>query len=186
MDLDLVRETAELRPDWQFAMIGPVVKIDPDSLPRPPNIHWLGGKPYSELPEYIGGWDIGFMPFARNDATRFISPTKTPEFLAAGVPVVSTPIRDVVNPYGEKQLVEIAGTAEEVVAKVESLLAGRGEGWMDRVDRHLSLGSWDRTWSAMNRWSVMRSPPTGVASAGPPPVALPWRSRRRVGDASHV
>lgn len=189
MDLDLVRDTAMLRPEWQFVMIGPVVKIDPDSLPRLPNIHWLGGKAYSELPDYIGGWDVGFMPFARNDATKFISPTKTPEFLAAGVPVVSTPIRDVVNPYGEKQLVEIAGTAEQVVAKVEALLAVRPEGWMERVDRHLSLGSWDRTWSAMSQLIQAavtakarierRVPATAGGSAAAASAAV-------MGDASHV
>jgi glycosyltransferase involved in cell wall biosynthesis len=187
MDIDLVRETAQLRPDWQFVMIGPVVKIDPDSLPRLPNIHWLGGKPYSALPDYIGGWDVGFMPFARNDATKFISPTKTPEFLAAGVPVVSTPIRDVVNPYGEKQLVEIAATAEEVVAKAELLLAGRADGWLERVDRHLSLGSWDRTWNSMNQLirtaiaakvrNERRVPAGGSAAAASAAV---------MGDASHV
>ena len=92
-----------LRPDWQFVMLGPVVKIDPADLPRLPNIHWLGGKTYDELPAYLAGWDVGFMPFALNEATRYISPTKTPEFLAAGMPVVSTPITDVVRPYGEKR-----------------------------------------------------------------------------------
>ena len=92
-------------------MIGPVVKIDPATLPQRPNIHWLGGKSYNELPHYLAGWDVGFMNFALNEATKFISPTKTPEFLAAGVPVVSTPITDVVRPYGEKGLVEIAKDA---------------------------------------------------------------------------
>ncbi|MDQ4061394.1 MAG: glycosyltransferase, partial [Pseudomonadota bacterium] len=101
MDLDLVGRLAELRPDWQLVMVGPVVKIDPATLPRRPNVHWLGGKTYDELPAYLAGWDLGFMPFALNESTRYISPTKTPEFLAAGVPVVSTPITDVVRPYGE-------------------------------------------------------------------------------------
>ena len=91
----------EARPDWQFVMIGPVVKIDPADLPRRPNIHYLGSKSYTELPHYIAGWDVALLLFARNEATRFISPTKTPEYLAAGKPVVSTSIRDVVNPYGE-------------------------------------------------------------------------------------
>ena len=86
-------------------MIGPVVKIDPATLPRRPNIHYLGMKPYDELPAYLAGWDVALLPFARNEATRFISPTKTPEYLAAGRPVVSTSIRDVVRPYGEQGLV---------------------------------------------------------------------------------
>src|SRR5690606_8637424 len=105
MDVELVRQTAEMRPDWHFVMIGPVVKIEPEALPRLANIHWLGAKPYSDLPQYLAGWDVGFMPFAINEATRFISPTKTPEFLAAGLPVVSTAITDVVNPYGKNGLV---------------------------------------------------------------------------------
>jgi glycosyltransferase involved in cell wall biosynthesis len=151
MDVDLVGEAARLRPDWHFVMIGPVVKIDPAGLPQSSNIHWIGGKSYADLPRYLSGWDVGFMPFALNEATRFISPTKTPEFLAAGVPVVSTPIADVVRPYGEKGLVEIATTAQEVVAKAEVLLARAKGPWLQRVDRHLAAGSWDKTWAAMNR-----------------------------------
>jgi glycosyltransferase involved in cell wall biosynthesis len=151
MDVDLVGEVAALRPDWQFVMIGPIVKIDPATLPQRPNIHWIGGKSYADLPRYLSGWDVGFMPFALNEATRFISPTKTPEFLAAAVPVVSTPINDVVRPYGEKGFVEIARSAEEVVAKAESLLARPKEAWLQRVDRYLAAGSWDKTWAAMHR-----------------------------------
>jgi glycosyltransferase involved in cell wall biosynthesis len=151
MNIDLVGRIAELRPDWQFVMIGPDAKIDPATLPRRANIHWLGPKSYADLPHYLAGWDVGIMPFALNEATRFISPTKTPEFLAAGVPVVSTAIRDVVRPYGEKGLVEIAASAEEMVAKAEILMARPRGPWLARVDRHLAGGSWDRTWSAMQR-----------------------------------
>src|SRR5829696_7668886 len=154
MDVDLLGEAAQLRPQWQFVMIGPVVKIDPGSLPRRDNIHWLGSKDYKELPNYLSGWDVGFMNFALNESTRFISPTKTPEFLAAGVPVVSTPITDVVRPYGEKGLVEIAKTPLEVVRKVEALLARSKEAWLQKVDRHLSAGSWDKTWASMNKLMV--------------------------------
>lgn len=148
-NVDLLAQTAELRPDWQFVMIGPVVKIDPAVLPRRDNIHWLGGRSYDELPSYLSGWDIGLMPFAINEATRFISPTKTPEFLAAGVPVVSTPIRDVVRPYGELGLVEIASTPQEFVDRADILLQRPREEWQGKVDAHLSRMSWDRTWTAM-------------------------------------
>src|SRR5215212_3886988 len=151
MDIDLVDQVAALRPDWQFVMIGPVVKIDPTILPRLPNLHWIGGKSYADLPRYLSGWDVGFMPFALNESTRFISPAKTPEFLAAGVPVVSTPITDVVRPYGEKGLVEIARTPQEVVAKAETLIARPKDAWLQRVDRHLAAGSWDKTWASMHR-----------------------------------
>ena len=150
MDVELVREAAELRPDWQFVIIGPVVKINQATLPSAPNIHWLGPKSYAELPRYLTGWDAGFMPFAINDATRFISPTKTPEFLAAGVPVVSTPITDVVKPYGEKGLVEIARTPAELVSALEHLLIRPREPWLGEVDQHLQTMSWDKTWAAMH------------------------------------
>jgi glycosyltransferase involved in cell wall biosynthesis len=148
-DIDLLAAAADLRPDWQFVMIGPVVKIDASVLPRRPNIHWLGGKKYDELPQYLANWDIGFMPFAINEATKFISPTKTPEFLAAGLPVVSTAITDVVTPYGDEGLVEIASTAEETVAAVERLFAAERAPWLAKVDAKLAQGSWDKTWESM-------------------------------------
>lgn len=151
LDLDLVAAMAAARPDWHFVMIGPVAKIDDASLPRTPNLHWLGQKNYAELPSYLAGWDVGLMPFALNEATRFISPTKTPEYLAAGVPVVSTPIRDVIRPYGEKGLVAIADTADSMIKAAERALAGPEPGWLARVDAHLAAGSWDDTWAAMHR-----------------------------------
>lgn len=151
MDVDLVGQVAAMRPDWHFVMLGPVVKIDPASLPRNTNIHWLGSKAYKDLPAYIGGWDVGFMPFAINEATRYISPTKTPEFLAAGVPVVSTPITDVVHPWGDDGMVEIAADAEGLVRKIEAVMARSREPWLSKVDRRLSTMSWDRTWGSMLR-----------------------------------
>jgi glycosyltransferase involved in cell wall biosynthesis len=149
MDVELLAQLAEMRPDLQLVCIGPVVKIDPAALPRQPNIHWLGCKSYAELPEYLSGWDAGFMPFALNEATQFISPTKTPEFLAAGTPVCSTPITDVVSPYGENGLVEIAADAAQFSAKLDLLLKHDRSEWLRRVDTHLQGMSWDRTWSEM-------------------------------------
>ena len=154
MDVELVGEVARLRPDWQNVMIGPTAKIDPAALPQAANLHWLGGKSYAELPPYLANWDVGFMPFAINDATKFISPTKTPEFLAAGLPVVSTAITDVVTPYGDLGLVEIATTAPEIVAAIERVLARSSNGsakaeWLGRVDRQLAQGSWDQVWADM-------------------------------------
>lgn len=160
-DIGLLRATAALRPDWQFVMIGPVVKIDPATLPRSANIHWLGGKQYAELPAYLANWNIGFMPFAINESTKFISPTKTPEFLAAGLPVVSTAITDVITPYGDKGLVEIASTPEETVAAVERCLSRDRAPWLARVDAQLAGGSWDTTWAAMR--ALMNSKLTASA-----------------------
>jgi UDP-galactopyranose mutase len=149
MDLDLIRAVAGLRPAWHFVMLGPCVKIDPATLPRLGNVHYLGMKRYDELPAYLAGWDVALLPFARNESTRFISPTKTPEYLAAGCPVVSTSVRDVVRPYGELALVSIADTPEEFVAAVERLLMTPVDDWSERVDRFLAEMSWDRTWSEM-------------------------------------
>ncbi len=153
MDIELLAGIAAARPDWHLVIIGPVVKIDPEILPRPQNIHYLGGKSYQELPAYIAGWDVALLPFARNESTRFISPTKTPEYLAAGKPFVSTSIRDVVRPYGQEGLVEIADTVEDFVAAVEKVMARNPEtsGWLSRVDAFLANNSWDRTWAQMNQ-----------------------------------
>jgi hypothetical protein len=150
MDLALLEGLARLRPDWHQILIGPVVKIDPQSLPRAHNIHYLGMKGYSDLPAYLAGWDVAYLPFARNEATRFISPTKTPEYLAAGRPVVSTSIADVVRPYGERGFVTIADTPEEVANGLDAALVASDDVWLRRVDDYLSNLSWDRTYAAMN------------------------------------
>lgn len=150
-DIALLDKLARARPDWHFVMIGPVVKIHPQSLPSGANIHYLGSKKYEELPAYVAGWDIALMPFARNEATRFISPTKTPEYLAAGKPVISTSIRDVVRPYGESGLVHIADTAQEFIQAAEELLRGQDRAnWLARVDSFLATMSWDKTWEQMS------------------------------------
>jgi UDP-galactopyranose mutase len=149
LDRELVAAIADARPDWQLVFVGPVTKIEPESLPRRPNVHYLGAKEYGELPNYLGAWDVAWMPFARNDATRFISPTKTLEYLAAGKPVVSTPIADVARPYGEQGLVAIAETAEETIDAVEAALAADHRAHLARVDVMLAETSWERTWTEM-------------------------------------
>ncbi|MCU0544527.1 MAG: glycosyltransferase family 1 protein [Oscillatoriaceae cyanobacterium Prado104] len=152
MDIELLRGIAEAKPDWHLVIIGPVVKIDPAILPACPNIHYLGSKSYQELPAYIGGWDIAMLPFAINESTKFISPTKTPEYLAAGKPVISTPIGDVVKPYGENGLVRIASSVAEFVACAEEIMnesAVDRANWLSKVDAFLADNSWDRTWQEM-------------------------------------
>ena len=149
-DIDLLRDTAVLKPEWQFVIIGPTVKIDPASLPIAPNIHYLGSKSYDELPSYLAGWDVAMIPFARNESTRYISPTKTPEYLAGGVPVVSTSIQDVVRPYGQEKLVYIADDPEEFIKGVEWALSNRSNSqWLKAVDDFLANISWDVTWLKM-------------------------------------
>ena len=151
-DIELLDAVARKRPDWQFIMIGPVVKIDPNTLPKHPNIHYLGPKKYEELPRYLAGWDIALLLFARNESTRFISPTKTPEYLAAGRPVISTSIRDVIRPYGELDLVRIADTPAEFITAAEDLMAQgvSNSEWLTRVDDFLADLSWDKTWAQMS------------------------------------
>jgi UDP-galactopyranose mutase len=153
MDIQLLSGIAGARPDWHLVIIGPVVKIDPAILPQRQNIHYLGGKDYKELPYYLAGWDLAMVPFARNESTRFISPTKTPEYLAAGKPVVSTSIRDVVRPYGDSKLVRIADTVEEFVAAAQKAMQDDtpASGWLSRVDAFLEQISWDRTWASMTK-----------------------------------
>jgi UDP-galactopyranose mutase len=153
MDLDLLAQLADARPEWSIVMVGPVVKISQDDLPRRANIYYLGNKTYAELPSYLRGWDVALMPFAINEATRFISPTKTPEYLAGGLPVVSTPIADVIRHYGTIDGVMIAVTPGEFVTACEAALAlGAGSGlWLNQVDAMLSEMSWDRTQVQMAR-----------------------------------
>ncbi|HEY4652243.1 MAG TPA: glycosyltransferase family 1 protein [Pontibacter sp.] len=150
MDIDLLAALADARPEWQLVMIGPIVKIDPATLPQRANIHYLGGKTYQELPAYISGWQVALLPFALNESTTFISPTKTPEYLAAGKPVVSTPIQDVVRPYGEAGLVHIAASAPDFVSAIEQALAQQhDEVWQQQVDDFMRDMSWDNTWRGM-------------------------------------
>jgi len=150
-DRELLNQVALQKPDWNFVIVGPIVKIDPESLPNHPNIHYLGAKKYDELPGYLAGWDVALLLFARNESTRFISPTKTPEYLAAGKPVISTSIRDVVRPYGEMKLVEIADTPDEFIYAAEKILSRSSDAeWLARVDSFLANVSWDKTWKQMS------------------------------------
>jgi UDP-galactopyranose mutase len=150
-DTDLLGRIAAMRPDWQFVMVGPVVKIDPAELPKRPNIHYLGPKKYEQLPAYLSGWDVALMPFAMNESTEFISPTKTPEYLAGGRPVVSTPVRDVVRHYGHLEGVGIASSPDEFVAECERMLGLPRDGdWLAEADLHLSATSWNTTQARMS------------------------------------
>ena len=156
MDLELLAALADAHPEWAIVMVGPVVKVSPEDLPQRANIHWLGGKTYAELPAYLAGWDVAIAPFAINEATRFISPTKTPEYLAGGKPVVSTAIVDVKRHYGELGAVKVAETREGFVCACEEALllaqTGRdktGEAWLPQVDAALSQLSWDTTFERM-------------------------------------
>ena len=151
MDVDLLAALADGHPEWSLVIVGPVVKIDPADLPQRPNLHYLGGKGYAELPSYLGGWDVALMPFAINDSTKFISPTKTPEYLAGGRPVVSTPITDVIRHYGDLDAVFIAEGHGAFIKACEQALAlmRSGDEWLKDVDAKLANLSWDITHARM-------------------------------------
>lgn len=151
LDLDLLAGLADARPDYRFEIVGPVVKIDHADLPHRPNITYPGACNYAELPAVVAHWDVALMPFAINEATRFISPTKTPEYLASGRPVVSTPIADVVRHYGKLEAVHIADTVETFASACDDALRllRQSEGWLTEADRALASMSWDITYAAM-------------------------------------
>ncbi|GAB3289466.1 glycosyltransferase family 1 protein [Hymenobacter humi] len=174
LDIELLRELSQNHPNWQFVIIGPVVKIDPAILPRTSNVHYLGGKDYKELPAYLKGWEVATLLFADNESTKFISPTKTPEYLAAGNPVVSTPIRDVVRPYGDLKLVQIADNAADFGAAIATALTQREDAdWRQRTDDYLATISWDQTWQDMVDLMLQRlaaKTPDAATAAGTQPA----------------
>jgi UDP-galactopyranose mutase len=137
LDTALIAQVADAHPDWSLVLAGPVVKIDPQSLPQRPNIHWLGMQPYGRLPYLLAGWDVALMPFATNESTRFISPTKTLEYMAGERPVVSTPVRDVVSLYGTA--VEVAADGAAFVAACEAVLAESAAARCERAIAMLQL-----------------------------------------------
>ncbi|MCD2323677.1 UDP-galactopyranose mutase [Sphingomonas sp. IC-56] len=173
MDLNLLAALADARPEYSIVVVGPVVKIAPEDLPQRANLHYPGGKTYAELPDYLRGWDVALMPFAINEATRFISPTKTPEYLAAGKTVVSTPITDVIRHYGEIEAVKIAGTTEAFIAACDAALElSRTEGaWRTQVDETLAQISWDNT--AQGMWDLIDS--TLIKAEHVQPIVSPTR-----------
>ena len=149
-DIDLLRAVADARPEWDLVMVGPIVKIDPAAMPKNPNIHYMGQATYDELPQYLAGWDVCLMPFALNESTKFISPTKVLEYMAAELPIVSTNITDVTVPYGS--IVSIAKSPEEFVRACDEALAltpekrARMVGEMRTV---VQSTSWDKTADSM-------------------------------------
>ncbi|MGB3545749.1 MAG: glycosyltransferase [Saprospiraceae bacterium] len=150
IDYGLLDETARLLPGVNFAMVGPLAKVGEEDLPRRENIHYLGMKAYEELPAYLRCFDIAMMPFALNDSTKFISPTKTLEYMAAGRPIISTPIRDVVRDYDE--VVSIVSDAPRFAAAVERMLV-KGEIAQQILGRYrpiLERTSWDNTVTRMD------------------------------------
>ena len=149
INLSLLQETAQLQPNMSFVMIGPLAKISEGELPREKNIHYLGMKSYDVLPNYLKGFDIAMMPFALNDATKFISPTKTLEFMAAGKPIVSTAIRDVVRDYSH--CIAIIDTAKDFAGTLEELWRISIPDYTEKYEDILQNTSWDATANQMTK-----------------------------------
>jgi glycosyltransferase involved in cell wall biosynthesis len=141
IDLDIVRGLAAALPDWDIEMVGPVFKIAPESLPQAPNVRYPGMQPYDRLPHVMGGFDVALMPFALNEATRSISPTKTLEYLAAGLPVVSTRVPDVVTDY--ERIVDLRDDAAGFAAACRHVLEHRREDRDRRLAPILAAQHWD-------------------------------------------
>ena len=184
-DAPLIAALADAHPEWQLVMVGPVLKIDPASLPQRPNIHYLGQQEYQALPQFLAGWDVCLMPFALNDATRFISPTKVLEYMAAQLPIVSTAIADVARPYGE--VVAIARDALEFIGHCEAALRQppeRAALQAAAMQQIVSATSWDVTATSMRELLESTRPRQAGARAAAPGAAfeahLPTVSARRL------
>jgi len=170
LDVALVETLADRHPDWSIVMVGPVAKIDPAGLPQRPNLHWLGMQSYELLPHLLAGWDVALMPFALNESTRFISPTKTLEYMAGGKPVVSTPIHDVQRLYGSA--VALAPAGDAFVEACEALLAEGADQRKARraeMDRLVARSSWQATADAVHALLVDAMAPR---EAGVEPIAV--------------
>lgn len=196
LDVPLIDALARAHPEWQVVLVGPIVKIDPASLPRYPNLHYLGQRPYAELPAFLAGWDVCLLPFARNQATRFISPTKTLEYMAAERPIVSTPITDVAEPYGD--LVYLGDTPEQFITACERALAAPDA---ERAARREGMGavlartSWDRTARAMaqlidelpnDHAEAHRTVRAWSSGAGTPPIVVVGAGPTGLSAAYHL
>lgn len=176
-DGELVGAIADAEPAWQIVLVGPIVKVDPKSLPVRPNVHYLGIQPYEVLPALLAEWDVGLIPFAHNESTRFISPTKVLEYMAAEKPIVSTGIRDIVDPYAG--VVAIADHPSDFIEACQAALnetAERGEQRRSAMNTLVDATSWDRTATDMSRLleeRVAAKRVAGAAASAAQPVILP-------------
>lgn len=167
IDLELVGRLARQLPDWDIEMVGPVFKIDRADLPQAPNLRYPGMQPYERLPEVLGGFDVALMPFALNDATRSISPTKTLEYLAAGLPVVSTRVPDVVSAF--EDVVELRDDGAGFAAACREVLTHS----LDVRDARLAPLLHERRWDtiAARMQKLMDRTEGELMAAGPTPAA---------------
>ncbi|RZI40254.1 glycosyltransferase [Herbaspirillum sp. HC18] len=166
IDAELIGKVADAHPQWQVVLAGPVT-VDPAGLPQRPNIHYLGRHPYEALPQLLAGWDVCLLPFALNESTRFINPVETLEYMAAELPIVSTPVADVAETCGG--VVSIAGDARAFIAACEAALLAPPEEHEARIvkmRKMLASMSWDATVEALRsllQTTPRRQPENGYA-----------------------
>jgi UDP-galactopyranose mutase len=179
-----VRALADAHPRWQIVLVGPVAGIDPSSLPRRPNIHYLGPQPYRDLPRFLAGWDVGLLPFARHPATRFIDPAATLEYMAAELPVVSTPAADIVECYGD--VVAVAhGTCAFIAACEQALLAAPAEraALVEKMRKRVNATSWDATVTQLRALLDAATPPGAATRSADDTQLVPGTMQGALGGA---
>jgi glycosyltransferase involved in cell wall biosynthesis len=141
MDYELIARLADANPDWEVVIVGPLAKVEERDLPRRSNIQWLGGRPYSELPAYCKGFDVCLMPFALNEATEYINPTKALEYMATGTEIVSSAVPDVVRNFGS--VVKIANSHDEFISLCRRAVEEQDHAAIERGIKLAANNSWD-------------------------------------------
>lgn len=142
IDYDLLAALADADSSWHVVMVGPTAKVDPATFPQRANLHWIGSRPYADLPALTKGFSVCLMPFALNAATEYINPTKALEYMAAGRPVISTALDEVKLNFGEVAL--IAAQHDEFIRHCRQEVKKPSR---RRVERGLRLAA-DNTWDA--------------------------------------
>jgi glycosyltransferase involved in cell wall biosynthesis len=173
IDYDLLAMLAESNPNASIVMVGPVVKVDPGTLPRRPNIHWLGQRDYAALPSYVKGFSVCLMPFALNEATEYINPTKTLEYMAAGKPIVSTAVPDVVRNF--TPVVQIARSPREFAAATARAAIAPNLALIEKGLEHAAAASWESIVAKMRDL-------LGEAGSATAPVARVAKRFHRLGE----
>jgi glycosyltransferase involved in cell wall biosynthesis len=149
VDYAMVGEMARARPEWSFAMVGPVVKVDPNLLPHSPNLFWMGRRDYQQLPHYCAAFDVCMMPFAMNASTQYINPTKGLEYMATGKPVISTPVKDVVRQWSD--ICHIVRHTDEFLAAADQVLRNPDKARLEKGLQLAKASSWENTVQTMQR-----------------------------------
>jgi glycosyltransferase involved in cell wall biosynthesis len=143
LDYELIARLADADPAWNVCVIGPACKVDPADFPQRPNLCWMGGREYSQLPAYAKAFDVCLMPFALNEATEYINPTKALEYMATGTPIVSSAVPDVVSNFSE--VVAVADSHDEFIAACRRALEAPNT---ERLQQGLQMAA-ANTWEAI-------------------------------------